>query len=947
MKPGKDEDKITPKLCNILKEKGFDMSFNSERRPRKRIDIEVALGNVHVAIECEKYGSGKRAEAVKDAVSRLYPEQMVNVALAVVYPKECVNEDDFKNSSMLDYAIVTKENADRYKEDHKKHAKYLEWRQCAAGVFHNIVKHLPRNLGEPSKMAADLNNKLENAIHSFSESQYQRLGTAIDLTFSTISDMQKREQLEVAAGKRALLVVASASLFHARLDDHIMELEQPKGAKSWPPPTLQECYDDTTNIKVMLSEAWGIILEYDYRPIFEAAKNVLAASNDVQFVNAVRDMVRWALDTVGQIGGLQHDLLGRLFHAVLDTAQSDGSYYTTTPAAVMLARLALRDASDLPDDPAKMRILDPACGTGTLLMAAGERMLELAPGIRKASLIEDILHGIDINVTATHMAATTLGLLSPTTKFNKMNIGVAPFGIVEHDNERVGRAGSLEMYDDEGLLPAMDWFTGPSKQVDTDQTIHVDKHSMDLVIMNPPFTRNALRHDQLGPDVEKRVKEREANIFSKAEVQPSRSSSGPMFMLLAEKLQSNVGTFAAVRPTVAANDYSERETRPFLAEKYHIDTIVVPHDPKRFYFSENTDIWEMLTVMRRGKKEKTRIIKLARNPDTVAEAAALADRINADEGGGDYHKVMWPRSRIEQGDWSGVLFFSQFLADRFVDIRDGTMFTSTRLGDIASTGQPPQGIRDIFTTADDGDVHGRYARCGHNTNEVRSMHGVPNKYLIVKRGKEKKAKSVWDDGCTYLQITERVRLNTARVFAVYVNGQSIGTSWHSIKPLDKDNDQSIGTSRHTVKPLDKDNDQSIGTSRHTVKPLYKDNKKWAKAMSVYLNSTLGVVALLGIRTPRIMSYPHFGVEDIRSIPVPKLSKRKISGLVKIYEKYKDDDLGLLQNPTNIREAIDEAVSKTLRIKNHRLVYQMRTELSREPMVTNRRYNETPLDSYAR
>ena len=45
-------------------------------------------------------------------------------------------------------------------------------------------------------------------------------------------------------------------------------------------------------------------------------------------------------------------------------------------------------------------------------------------------------------------------------------------------------------------------------------------------------------------------------------------------------------------------------------------------------------------------------------------------------------------------------------------------------------------------------------------------------------------------------------------------------------------------------------------------------------MSVYLNSTLGVVALLGIRTPRIMSYPHFGVEDIRSIPVPKLSKRK-------------------------------------------------------------------------
>ena len=433
---------------------------------------------------------------------------------------------------------------------------------------------------------------------------------------------------------------------------------------------------------------------------------------------------------------------------------------------------------------------------------------------------------------------------------------------------------------------------------------------MDLVIMNPPFTRNDIRHDQLGPDVERRVKEREAKIFTKAEVKPTRSSSGPMFMLLAEKLQSNVGTLAAIRPTVAANDHSEYETRPFLAKKYHIDMIVVPHDPKRFYFSENTSIWEMLVIMRRGEKKNTRIIKLIRNPDTVAEAAALADRINADEGGGDYSEAMWPHSFIEQGDWSGVLFFSQFLTDRFVDIRDDIMFKSTRLGDIACAGQDPRAVRDTFTVSDKPDRHERYARHGHNTNEVRSMHGKTNKYLIEKNGKKKKAAGVWDNGA-YLQITERVRLNTLRAFAVNVNTKSIGTSWHSVKLLGG------------------------------------DNKKLSKAMTVYLNSTFGAVALLGVRTPRIMSYPHFGVEDIRSIPVPVLSKRKISSLVKIYEKYKDDDLGLLQNPTSVREAIDVAVSKILQIKKPELVHQMRIALSREPMVTNRRYNETPLDSYAR
>ena len=83
MKPGTDEDKITPKPYSILKRKGFDVSFQSERKGGKRIDIEAVLGNVHVAIECEKYGSGKRDEAVKDAAGRLYPDQMVNVALAV------------------------------------------------------------------------------------------------------------------------------------------------------------------------------------------------------------------------------------------------------------------------------------------------------------------------------------------------------------------------------------------------------------------------------------------------------------------------------------------------------------------------------------------------------------------------------------------------------------------------------------------------------------------------------------------------------------------------------------------------------------------------------------------------------------------------------------------------------------------------------------------------
>ena len=43
------------------------------------------------------------------------------------------------------------------------------------------------------------------------------------------------------------------------------------------------------------------------------------------------------------------------------------------------------------------------------------------------------LWGYDINLTATHMAASTLGMLSPTTRFHRMNIHRALLGVFEGD----------------------------------------------------------------------------------------------------------------------------------------------------------------------------------------------------------------------------------------------------------------------------------------------------------------------------------------------------------------------------------------------------------------------------------------------------------------------------------------------------------------------------------
>lgn len=117
--------------------------------------------------------------------------------------------------------------------------------------------------------------------------------------------------------------------------------------------------------------------------------------------------------------------------------------------------------------------------------------------------------------------------------------------------------------------------------------------------MNPPYTRNDKRHDQLGKIVEALVKKREAEILAASPVKLDKTSSGLMFLVLGEHLCNRTGTLACVFPLASATAPSAQGIREFLAKRFDIEFLVVSHDPDREYFSENTTIAELLLVMRR------------------------------------------------------------------------------------------------------------------------------------------------------------------------------------------------------------------------------------------------------------------------------------------------------------------------------------------------------------
>lgn len=877
---------------------GLDARRQAEHKGNKRIDIEVKTPQLTIAVECEKHGSNKSAEAVKDASSRLYPIPMVDVAVAVVYPKKCNTEDDLTPNTELSYCIVNKSGVAEYAGDHKSHSEDIDWMSCTASKFARVLKHLYRDTGEPDIIANKLKRRLAEAVRNLSTIQCRSLASAINVQYIKSTSDTKLYN----AAKRALLVVAAAALFHARLAEHLHVMERPSDHDGdWPPPTLDEC---DTRQKILA--AWNLILKHDYRPIFETGIAVLGKSTGQQFASAIESVITWARETADDVAVLRHDLLGQMFHAVLDTARHDGSMYTSIPAAKLLAGIAIRDRSDIPENLNEMKILDPACGTGTLLMAAAERVQEImGDEYDPNGMVENVLCGVDINVTAAHMAATTIGMLSPDTKFDRMDVHIVDFGVVRGE----ARAGSLEMYASDGMLPYVEWTGAPDKQVDTGEAAQRTWKGMaDLLIMNPPFTRNDLRHDQLGQEAERVVKEREDVIFKRAP-KGIRYSSGPMFMLLAEHLlQKSNGCLAVVLPVVVASSQGNLQLRKFLASKYHIDTMVITHDTKRYYFSDSTSIVEMLIILRREEPRETKIINLAVNPKTVAGATTLADAINNDSPG-DYQIVSWPRSKVEAGDWSGVLFYSPYLVDKFAEISSGKMFTKDLMGNVASL-SGSRAVRGAFTASDNPDRYARFVRYDHKTAEIKCMCATPNKYLIAKQGKERQAEVVWETA-GFLHVGERIRLNITHTTTIKTDNVSIGSAWH------------------------------------TITPKTGNREQWSKAMVVWLNSTVGLVSLLGARIiSNDLSYVRFGIGDIENMNVPILDEGAMHSLAGEYDLYSRADLGLIRSPNKTRIAMDKAVCKALNL-DESVLSTMRTELSREPMITGKQYGAQPdlLDRY--
>ena len=899
-------------LAAALRKCGLNARQETRQAGGRRIDCEVRIGPAVIAVEAEHGQSpAKRAEAVRDADARLR-QGLAQCAVAVCYPDD-TTEESLPTARLL-WTVRDAAASDAA----------AGWTGGDLEQLASVIRLTPAQLGDPDSVGAALSSSLDGAARRLGEGQKRELARALDLPRQTKDGKPARNPWDAPA-KRALLVIATAVMFHSRLDIHRNDLRPEYDNRThppqpftgdWPPMMAQQCADAVDPIGAF-ADAWNLILALDYKPIFETARAALySCPHDPAFTVAVRDAARAALAVARNIAGQRHDLLGRIFHTVLDTARYDGSFYTTTAAATLLASLAIgEDTCDWQDPAAiaRLRVTDPACGTGTLLMAAAERIRDLAPhsdvdeSIARA-LIEDVFTGYDVNLTATHMAATTLGLLSPTTQFRNMKIGRALLGV---DAAGDTFLGSLEFLDRQPRL--MPWPGGAQavSQVDSGDAMAAAEPA-DLVIMNPPFTRDSLRHDQFSKADEKKIKDREKALFANKPVH--LSNNGGPFLYLAEFLaKPDTGAVAVILPLVGATNYATMGMRRRLAQEFHIETVVTSHDPERIYFSENTDIGEMLVICRRwpaakGAKPPTRVVNLAVNPTTPAAAISVAWAIASGtvpaQGYGTAQE--WPESRIAAGDWGAVQFLSPYLCEKFVALRDGALFPKVALGEIAKIGPAGQRIRDAFTRSAMPDAQGRVALWQHDTKVTQSMTAKPDTHIVAKPSKAHLAERYWQQRGTFLLPTH-LFFQTVRATSVRLNTPGLGSLWVPCR-------------------LDISGDTATD---------------WEKALCVYLNSSIGILSIMGDRTNKKPTYPNLSLDDMRKLVVPDfaaIGPDSAMQLAAAYDAYAGDILLPLpqMDACPVRRALDAAVTAALGLDGE-LVAAIRRQLSQEPSVTGRRY----------
>jgi hypothetical protein len=171
----------------------------------------------------------------------------------------------------------------------------------------------------------------------------------------------------------------------------------------------------------------------------------------------------------------------------------------------------------------------------------------------------------------------------------------------------------------------------------TSRSMLISMPEVDLVIMNPPFTRTQGGSRLLGsldPETRPRARANLSRLGARSDIEGRIVAGlGSLFIPLADRMIRPGGRMAFVLPKTMLTGTQWDRTRGLLSDTYHVEYIVCSHETDHWNFSDSTDLAEILLVARKPRvgedlgDASTTWVQLSRNPDNAIDALGVATAI--------------------------------------------------------------------------------------------------------------------------------------------------------------------------------------------------------------------------------------------------------------------------------------------------------------------------------
>jgi hypothetical protein len=437
--------------------------------------------------------------------------------------------------------------------------------------------------------------------------------------------------------------------------------------------------------------------------------------------------------------------------------------------------------------------------------------------------------------------------------------------------------------------------------------------------------------------VEKSYRRKYANITA---------GLGSIFVLMADRYLRPGSRLGLVLPKALLSGVAWHETRDLLKQYYRLEYLIVSQDPERWNFSESTDLSEVLLVAvkkdpaEERKNDSVIALNLWRNPTTAFEALAVTHELlsgktpDLEKGQGALEiklgtqkvgeaiQYPWdddtPTCLQRSNEWILPCAYAQADIIRTAShLLQGKLwlpniggiaanFPICRLETFARLGSDRRDIHDGFGLSESPTAYPAF--WGHDAQAIYTISQKPNRYLsplsIAKAGRNLRKLEDLAPLASRILIAERLWLKTQSLISVRLDQKVLSNVWWTIL---------LNGNLPNVDQIE-------------------------KSLTIWLNSTLGLLVLLAVREETRGAWVDFKKPVLLRMPVLDLSSLASGQIIQMadaYDKLATDSLSPLplmaEDP--VRQEIDNAISKVLNLPDFSVLREL---LSREPVICLKR-----------